>query len=604
MKKRRARKSEIFISRWRFNLVAIALSLVFCAIGVRLYYLHVVKQDWSEQITEKVRQRSIPIRARRGDITDTHGGLLATSRPVMEVGVDPETIKLNDSANAKKISQVAALLEMREDEFRQKARSVSFETEIDGVKTKRKVRWVKLADAVEESIYEKIAEQKLKGVYGNRKYIRVYPTGSLISHAVGYVNKEFTAEMGIEKQFNFYLRGQDGWREIERDGKGRELPQYCSQDVPATDGMNVELTIDIIVQEIVERELKNLVSKFDPLSATIIVSEPATGQILAMSNYPNFDPNHFNKSSQDSLRNRAISDQYEPGSTFKIVAISAALNEAVAGPDDKFDCNATTISYKGRNLRLPKEAHKMGILSVRDITKKSSNKGVAHLATRLGENRMYEYARLYGFGEKTNLGLMGEVGGTLHKVKDWDGLTITRLPMGHAIAVTPLQIHCAMASIANQGIYMEPQLVKRIYDAKDSKKNFVYPPKAVRRVVSAKVAHLMAEMLSEVVTDTGTARRAKVEGFKVAGKTGTSQKIINGKYSNRQHVASFTGFFPADRPRAVITVVVDSPKLKGIGYGGIVAAPSFATIAKQIAAYMGIKNDADFEKNVAWKGIR
>ncbi len=319
-----------------------------------------------------------------------------------------------------------------------------------------------------------------------------------------------------------------------------------------------------------------------------------------MASYPNFDPNEYNKYPQDSLRNRAICDQYEPGSTFKIVPISAALNESLVGPDDVFDCNAPTVTYKGRVLRLPKEAHKMGNLSVRDIAKKSSNKGSAHLGILLGERKLYNYAHLYGFGEKTNIGLVGEIAGTLHKVKDWDGLTITRLPMGHAVAVTPLQIHCAMSVIANQGIYMQPQLVRRVFD-KNGKTVMNYPPKAMRRIIRPKIATLMSEMLSEVVSDTGTARRAALKGFKVAGKTGTSQKIINGTYSTRDHVASFTGFFPAQRPRLVITVVVDSPKLKGVGYGGIVAAPSFRNIAEQAANYLGIQSDEEFEKMVAWR---
>jgi cell division protein FtsI/penicillin-binding protein 2 len=319
-----------------------------------------------------------------------------------------------------------------------------------------------------------------------------------------------------------------------------------------------------------------------------------------MASYPNYDPNHYNKYNPDNLRNRAICDQYEPGSTFKIVSISGALNESLVGPDDVFDCDAPTVTYKGRVLRLPKEAHKMDKLSVRDITKKSSNKGSAQLGILLGEKKLYNYAHLYGFGEKTNIGLSGEIAGTLHKVKDWDGLTITRLPMGHAVAATPLQVHCAMSVIANQGIYMQPQLVRKVFD-NNSKTIVSYPPHAVRRVISPKIANLMSEMLTEVVSKTGTARRAAVEGFKVAGKTGTTQKIINGVYSSRDHVASFSGFFPAQRPRLVITVVVDSAKMRGIAYGGVVAAPSFRNVAEQAASYLGIQTDENYEKKVAWR---
>ncbi|MBQ6534102.1 MAG: penicillin-binding protein 2, partial [Opitutales bacterium] len=440
----------------------------------------------------------------------------------------------------------------------------------------------------------------IKGLRGDRKYVRVYPSGSLAAHVVGFVNKEFSAELGVEKKFDYYLRGQDGWIETERDGRREELGHFRSRDVQPVDGMNVEVSIDSIIQEIAQREVAAIVEKYNPASATIIVGEPSTGYVLAMASYPDFNPNKYNKYPQDNLRNRAICDQYEPGSTFKIVAISGALNESLVGPDDVFDCNAPTITYKGRVLRLPKEAHKMDKLSVREITKKSSNKGSAHLGVLLGERKLYHYAHLYGFGEKTDIGLSGEIAGTLHKVKDWDGLTITRLPMGHAVAATPLQVHCAMSVIANQGIYMQPQLVKRVFD-KNGKTAISYPPKAVRRVISPKIATLMSEMLVEVVSETGTARRAALKGFKVAGKTGTSQKIINGAYSSRDHVASFSGFFPAQRPRLVITVVVDSPKMKGVGYGGLVAAPSFSSVAEQAANYLGIQTDEEYEKKVAWR---
>ena len=587
-------KSILFITPWRLTIIALFLTFLFSAVAVRLYYIHVIKNDWSVAITDKARSRFDKINARRGDITDARGNLLATSRPIIELGVDPEMIKYSEDANLK-IAKIADILKMPLDELKNKC-TPSPET------AQNPVRWRKIADALDDVTYAKVMQVNLKGIYGNRKYVREYPAGALLSHAVGFVNKEFTPACGAERLFDYYLRGQDGWRETERDGRRRELAQFRTREVPSVDGSNVELSIDIILQEMAQREMHSLVEKFNPKSATIIISEPSTGYVLALANYPNFDPNNYNKFPADNLRNIAISDQYEPGSTFKIVSIAAALNESLVGPDDKFDCEANTMTYKGRILRLPKEAHKMGILSVRDITKKSSNKGVAQLAGLLGENKLYAYARAFGFGEKTNLGLTGEIPGTLHQVKDWDGLTITRLPMGHAVAATPMQVHCAMSVIANQGLYVQPQLIRRVFNPTDGT-SINFPSKVIRRVITPKVATLMSDMLAEVVTKEGTARRAAVEGFKVAGKTGTSQKIINGQYSSKHHVASFTGFFPAQRPRLVITVVVDTPKGKHIGYGGLVAAPAFGNIARQAANYMGIKNDDEFEKMVAWKGI-
>lgn len=593
MKRRKqATATSIFISPKRFALVACIVAFMFCAVAGRLYYLHVVRSPASVAATDKARNRLDVINARRGEITDARGNIMATSRPVIDLGVDQIAFK-NTPENVEKLAKIAPLLSMTPQELLAKC------VPADGSAPRR---WEKLADSLPEPVYERILEQKIKGIYGNRKYVRTYPLGRLASHAVGFVNREFAPVSGIERQFDFYMRGQNGWIETERDGKRREQPQFRDRVVNPVDGLNVQLTIDSIIQEMVQRQLAKIAREYSPEFATIIVSDPSTGYILAMGSYPDFDPNDYNKAAPDALRNRAISDQYEPGSTFKIVPVSAALNEGLVGPEDKFDCNAPTATFRGRELRLPKEAHSMGILSVRDIVKKSSNKGSARLGMMLGEKNLYEYARAFGYGEKTGLGLVGEIGGTLHKVSEWDGLTITRLPMGHAVAATPLQVHCAMSVIANQGIYMQPQLVKRVYDNAGETK-IAYPPRGVRRVISAKIATLMGEMLSEVVSDTGTARRAKVGGFKVAGKTGTSQKLVNGAYSNRVHVGSFTGFFPAQRPRLVITVVVGSPHLKGVGYGGIVAAPAFREIAEQAAKYLGIQTDEEFEKKVAWKGF-
>ncbi len=583
--------------------MALAAGLVcmaFCAVFARLYYLHVVNGEASMEAADKARKRFDKLEARRGDITDSRGNLLATSLPVITLGADPLFFKkalLSERAAKKKeeegsearLRKLAELLGTPYDDLFKKCTGPG--------------RWVKLAEIEDSALYEKISALKIKGVYGTRRHTRTYPSGALMAHVVGFVNREFQPVMGAERQFDYYLRGQDGWIETERSASRKEVAQFRSRDCPPADGMNVELSIDLIMQEMAQREIRDIAERYNPKNASIIISEASTGYILGMASYPGFDPNNYNKYGQDALRNHAISDQYEPGSTFKVVTISAALNESIVGPDDEFDCGVETVNYKGRILRLPKEAHAMSILSVRDITKKSSNKGAAHLGLLLGEKKLYEYSRLFGYGEKTNIGLAGEASGTLHRVKDWDGFTITRLPMGHAVAATPLQVHCAMSVIANQGVYMQPQIVKRIYD-KNGGTAINYPPKAVRRVLSPKVASLMGEMLTEVVGPDGTARRAELDGFKAAGKTGTSQKIVNNRYSTNNHVASFSGFFPANRPRLVITVVVDSPNLKGIGYGGIVAAPSFKNIAEQAANYLGIQSDAEFERIVAWKGIK
>jgi cell division protein FtsI/penicillin-binding protein 2 len=393
--------------------------------------------------------------------------------------------------------------------------------------------------------------------------------------------------MGVERYLDFYLRGQDGWREIERDGRKRELAQFRTREIPPTNGYNVVLSIDSFVQHCIEGELREIVREFNPIGATIIVSEPQTGFLLGLANYPSFDLNNFNKADLSSQRNIAITDIFEPGSTFKIVAASAALNEGMVTPESRFDCSDETLEYNGYVMRLPRDTHSNGILEVSEIVAKSSNRGAAHLGVLLGADRMYRYCAAYGFGQPTGFALTGEVAGMLHPVKSWDGLTMSRLPMGHAVGVTPLQIHYAMATIANDGVLMRPQVVRRIAD-QDGGTIVEYSPIARRRVIRADTAKLVAHLLTRVVSSEGTAPKAAIDGFEVAGKTGTTQKIIDGHYSTTHHVGSFVGFFPASKPRLAISVIIDDARLNGIAYGSTVAAPTFKSIAEQLTQYLGI----------------
>jgi cell division protein FtsI/penicillin-binding protein 2 len=261
-----------------------------------------------------------------------------------------------------------------------------------------------------------------------------------------------------------------------------------------------------------------------------------------------------------------------------------------------FQTGVSRVSYKGRTLKLPSDHHTYESLSMHDIVVKSSNRGAAHLGLMLGDQRLHDYSAAFGFGEKTGCDIGGEITGTLHATRNWDGLTITRLPMGHAISATPMQVHSAMSVIANDGVLMEPMLAKRIFDS-DAQDVVRFQPRAKRRVVSTEVAQTVAKMLADVVGNQGTARRAAIDNYDIAGKTGTTQKIVNGRYSNQHHVASFSGFFPADNPRLVITVVVDEPQSRGVAYGGSFAAPAFRNIAEACIAYLGIRparSDASF----------
>ena len=589
-----------FLSPFRFYLVFSAISCVFCSLAGRLVYLQVVKGDALRDSAQNARQNFSVLLARRGDIVDAKGNLLATTRSLVEVGVDPQAVKDEDLP---KVSKLAELLNVSEVKilkaFSTKTRlGNEFNGEV------RPIRWTKIADDVEEDVYRRLMELEIKGVYGNFKHSRLYPGKKLASHIVGFINKEGTPSMGVEKTVDYYLRGQAGWREWETDGRRRELLQYRSREVASEDGLNVELSIDRMIQDMVERELASVVDEYDPISASIIVSEPSTGYILAMANAPDFDPNKFNNYEMGNFRNRTMTDVYEPGSVFKIVAAGGAMNENLVTPDSIIDCSTSITMLGNRKYRLPRDDHPLGRVSVEEVVVESSNRGAAKLGIMLGANRFYEYCKSFGFGARTGVGFRGERRGTLHPPKRWDGLTITRMPMGHAVSVTPMQMHSAMAAVASNGILMKPQVVKRVFDS-EGKTVVEFKPRSVRRVLRTDVSKSLTGMLAKVVSE-GTAKKAKIKGYLVAGKTGTTKKIIEGKYSSRHHIASFIGFLPANDPRIVISVVVDEPKMKPgrIGYGGSVAGPAFKRIGKEVISYLGVRPSQHDEELATMQNTR
>lgn len=579
--------SEAFVPNYRIRLVSIFVAFAFCVLITRLFYLHIWEHEVLSDYVINNRKMINIVKGRRGIIVDTQGNLLAATQASYTVGVDPQIFVSEDLP---KLRQLAALLELDVAQIQKKAQLQTAKSELHPRAVKR-IRWAVLAKGLNQSQYESVMALKIKGVYGNRIFNRSYPAGTLAAHVLGYVNKEAVSVTGVERSFDFYLRGQDGWRETERDGKRQELAQYRGREVPARDGLNLQLSINQMVQYFAEEEIARLAKEYQPEGISILVSEPSTGALLAMANYPTYDPNEFYNTKKYPIanqRNRSLTDVFEPGSTFKIVPAAAALNEGLVGVEDAFDTGFAQISYRGRRLKLPADHRTYERLSMREIVVKSSNRGAAHLGVLLGEQKLHAYAAAFGFGSVTGCDLGGEVQGALHPIRRWDGLTITRLPMGHALSATPMQVHTAMSVVANDGILMEPLLAKRVFDA-EGQTVLSFRPKPVRRVIQSEVATTLCSMLADVVSDQGTARRAVIQNYKVAGKTGTTQKIIDGLYSNQHHVASFSGFFPADQPELVITVVVDEPKLKGVGYGGTVAAPAFRRIAEACIQYMGIR---------------
>jgi cell division protein FtsI/penicillin-binding protein 2 len=545
-----------------------ALASVFMALAFRLFDLHVLQHKELNALAQANREQVVHRQGRRGTILDANGNLLANSLSVRIVTADATITAPQASVIAEKL---APLLKTDVESLTQKLSGQS--------------RYVRLNPRVklDEVAVQQIRAMKLKGIFFEDQLVRSYPNGPLASHVIGFVSVEHKGVQGIEASMENYLQGQAGYEVIERDRKGREIRALRAEELGPRDGYNVVLTVDQVIQHTAEQELEKAMAEFKPQAGVIIVSRPKTGEILAMSSRPTFDPTNLDATSADARRNRCISDVAEPGSTFKIVVCSGALNEGIVSLNDQFDCEHGTFMYAGRVLH---DAHPYGVLSVEEILFHSSNIGAAKVGLRMGPARLYEYIRRYGFGHKTGIALPGEVSGIAHPLARWNGLSITRIPMGHEIAVTPLQMLMALNTIANGGILMKPMIVKSVTDP-DGTPVFQYQPQQVGQVMSPRAAMLMTTALRRVVTSEGTAPKAAVQGYDVAGKTGTAQKVENGQYV-RKYYSSFIGYFPAGNPEISILVSLDDPS-DGAYYGGSVAGPVFRAVAEKVAQYLGIE---------------
>lgn len=582
----------------RFWILAVVFTLGYGAIGYRLVDLHALRRPELLSELESSRHRLIVEYPRRGDILDANGELLATSKTFLEVGVDRYEIRGDELSRLPFIaSHLGVSLSSVEEAF-----GVA-EGRLPSNPKSLKPRWKLIRRHVETKDFQAVKELKLRCLTSTPNYERVYPKNGLAAHVVGFVRKDGVPAMGVENSYDFFLSGEKGWKESEVGGVNGEMAQFRRRHFASHDGMNIVLTIDSYVQHAVELELQSIRRKFDPISASIIVSDPYTGDILALGNYPGFDPNRYSKSAVSDHRNRALTDIIEPGSTFKIVAATAALEVGVVAEDTLIDCSIPEVVMPdGYRLELPKDDHPMGILTVAQVISKSSNRGAAHLGMRLGNDEFHDWVTRYGFGEYSGLDLGSESRGVLNPVRKWDRLTLSRMTMGHAIAVTPMQLHMATATLANGGVLMKPRIVSKIVDF-EGEEIVEFGPVPRRKVISRRTANKVASFLEEAASGHGTASLASVPGYSVAGKTGTSQKIVNGRYSNDLHVGSFTGFLPANKPQVVITVVVDGAKVtsgSGVAYGNVVAAPSFREIAKKLIPHYAISPNEE-SREIAYR---
>lgn len=560
----------------------IALAGCFTVFSYRLIDLQVTKHDEYAQIAANnhVTRQTIP--ARRGIITDIRGEALAQNEPVRTVVADATLITDRDAV-AEIISKT---LNIPHPQVMEKLTRVVYS---QALKKEMPAPYVVLKKEVPvnlaSDIMAQMAERKQRGLYLETDSTRVYPNEKMLCHILGYVNGKNEGMDGVERTMEQFLRGNDGFRYSERDRTGREIVPYRGQEKEARNGCNVRLTIDMGLQNIVEMELDAAVKQFRPKSATVILMNPKTGDILAMSTRPNFNLNVQDNVPEDHRRNRAITDIVEPGSTFKIVTTAAALTEKIVHPNTMINCeNGYFASVKLH------DHHPYPDLSVHDILVHSSNIGVAKLAIQLGDQKFYEYVRRFGFGERTGVNLPGEISGIVHPPHKWSKISITRMPMGQEVGATPLQVATAMCAIANGGHLMMPQI---IHDITDDQGHVIsqFPPQEVRTVASKAATDAVRDALVEVVSPRGTATLARVMGYKVAGKTGTAQKPEpDGHYGHDRYIVSFVGFMPAEDPAFVGLVLLDEAQVShDKNYGGMVAAPIFSRIGEKAARYLGLK---------------
>ncbi len=518
-------------------------------------------RDFSEQ-ARRNRAYGVEIPPRRGEIVDRRGNVLATSEEVQSLYAVPDEI----SDPGRLAARLAPVLALEESFVESRLRGPG------------RFRWVKRhLDGTE---VEAVRALGLEGIGFRAEMKRIYPKGRLLTQALGLTDLDGRGLDGLELQFDRQLRGRPGWRLSELDGRRarRELIWHRRHDIEPVDGSALVLTIDEVVQDIAEEELDRVFREYRAGWATLIVMEIGTGDILALANRPTLDPN-FSRLPEDHRRNRAVTDTFEPGSTFKIFPAAVALEKGVVDLDTEIYCEEGFYRGPGFTLR---DHRPFGDLTFLEVITRSSNIGMAKVGLKIGEQELYRRLSAFSLGEKTGVHLPGEAPGLLRSPREWSRLSLSRITMGHEVSVTPLGLLTAFAALGNDGRIVRPRIVDRI-ESPDGVELYRFPRQQAGQPVSPAIARRMRYLLARVTEDGGTGRRAAVPGLQVAGKTGTSQKY---PLSERKHIASFVGMFPASAPRFAILVVVDEPGPEY--YGGVVAAPVFRRVAERMVGQLEI----------------
>ena len=553
------------------SILYVSIFIMFSALMYQLVRIQVLEHKKYSTLALSQQTKRLELPTSRGLVFDRNGVELAKSMQVSSVFADPLLIK-----DKKSVAQIIS-----------KNLNLNSKKVANLLNKKKRFVWIKRRVTDEEA--EVIKGLELQGIGLRDEYKRSYPKGKLCSHVIGFTDIDENGLEGIERTFNQVLSGNKGYKVVERDGRQRYISTLSGETVSARNGYNVYLTIDSEIQAIVEDELESAYLKWGPDSATAIVMDPYSGEILAMANYPSFDLNFVQKSKINARRNRAITDCFEPGSVIKPIIVCGALDSGLVSEDDSFFCHNGTYKVRGRVIS---DVHHYGNLTVSEILINSSNIGMAQLGQLMERDRLYSHLKSFAFGEKTGIKLPGEARGILRPLNQWTADSAISVAFGYEIAVTPLQLITAYCSIANGGTLLQPEIVYAIsdYTGKRVKKNDEAPMR-VSRVVSTRVARgLVGPILADVVRE-GTGRKAKLLEYDIAGKTGTTKKLhkVGNKwvYSNSKHIGTFIGYAPADDPRICVLVMMNEPK-KGAYYGGTVSAPTVGEITKRVLHYMHV----------------
>lgn len=575
---------KYFVARIIFISVFFLLALI--AIILRMYNVQIERHEELFAKAKKTYTSTVKQEGKRGEIFDIKGNLLVGNKPCVNIAADPEAI-----GDKTKCMQIA--------DYFSKELNLNFDDIYKRLSTKtiegseRKIRYVVIKKNIDlqtaERIRKAVKDRKFKGVIFENKTKRFYPKNKLLANILGFINVDgntVVPEGGVEKVGNSNMSPTKTVSSIERSRKGVRLSGEEDKMKAVQDGNSVFLTISEPIQMIVEDELDKLMLKFNPEAAYAVMVDPYTGNIIAMAQRPSFDPNDRINMDPKAWRNRITEDSFEPGSIMKSTIVAAAIDMGIVTPDTMIDCEGGRWLFCGKVLG-EAAGHGHKIISVTEIIQKSSNVGTAKIGVMMGKDKVYETIRNFGFGYKTGIPLKPEALGIMKKPDKWDGLTISRYPIGQTFTVTPLQMVRAYCVLANGGKLVDLRLIDRHKNpstGEEIKMEIIPNPGSVFKNKDSD--RKIVNMLKLVTKKGGTAEKAAVKGYEVAGKTGTAQKLINGVYSDSQGFASFVGFVPADRPAFVLFVTADNPQ--PVHYGGLVAAPAFSHIAKKTLRFLNV----------------